>query len=207
MNRVLKTVRQAWCGLIGIEDTEEVKPVEEEVPIVQETAESGTASAEGDGVAIENTTVMTDSAVITGESTTAPASSTTPLESSSPFDLEAELSRREARAKRFGSEFDREQCKQVILRERRTQVQDISQPTQEKPDDSVIAARRARFGLPDQAKEQRRRERFGEPSSDTSIRAARVARFGEVDRSRLREGGNRKRAGTFSPSRKMRRFR
>ena len=191
-------MRQAWCGLIGIEDTEEVKPVEEEVPIVQETAESGTASAEGDGVAIENTTVMTDSAVITAESTTAPASSTTPLESSSPFDLEAELSRREARAKRFGSEFDREQCKQVILRERRTQVQDISQPTQEKPDDSVIAARRARFGLPD---------RFGEPSSDTSIRAARVARFGEVDRSRLREGGNRKRAGTFSPSRKMRRFR
>lgn len=165
------------------------------------TVGSEATGTESEAVAIETTPTMPDSTTITAEPTTTPVESVP-----TPFDLEAELNRREARAKRFGGDFDREQCKQMILNGRRTSSQVIPQPTQEKQDDSVIAARRARFGVPDQTKEQRRRERFGEPNTDESIRKARVSRFGEVDQSKLQRG-NRKRMGVLSSSRKIHRFR
>ena len=157
---------------------------------------------ESEAATIETTPVMSDSTTITTEPTATPVESV-----ATPFDLESELNRREARAKRFGGDFDREQCKQMFLKSQRTSAQVLPQPTQEKQDDSVIAARRARFGVPDQTKEQKRRERFGEPSTDESIRKARISRFGEVDQSKLQQRGNRKRRGIISSSRKIRRFR
>ena len=112
------------------------------------------------------------------------------------IDIDAELARREERAKRFGGAFDREQCREQLLKQQQ-QVAAVS----------LRETRRARFGASDAEKKQQREARFGATkanaeSVDDAVKAARIAKFGQVDMSRF----ERKRSQPLARGRKSRRF-
>ena len=125
------------------------------------------------------------------ESTSIKSTTTSPT-----IDIDAELARREERAKRFGGAFDREQCREQLLKQQQ-QVAAVS----------LRETRRARFGAGDAEKKQQREARFGATkanaeSVDDAVKAARIAKFGQVDMSRF----ERKRSQPLARGRKSRRF-
>ena len=129
-------------------------------------------------------TAPTESTSIKSTTTTSPT-----------IDIDAELARREERAKRFGGVFDREQCREQLLKQQQ-QVAAVS----------LRETRRARFGASD-AEKQQREARFGatkanSESVDDAVKAARIAKFGQVDMSRF----ERKRSQPLARGRKSRRF-
>ena len=141
-----------------------------------ETAPTETAPTE---------TAPTQSTSIKSTTTTSPT-----------IDIDAELARREERAKRFGGAFDREQCREQLLKQQQ-QVAAVS----------LRETRRARFGASDAEKKQQREARFGATkanaeSVDDAVKAARIAKFGQVDMSRF----ERKRSQPLARGRKSRRF-
>ena len=141
-----------------------------------ETAPTETAPTE---------TAPTESTSIKSTTTTSPT-----------IDIDAELARREERAKRFGGAFDREQCREQLLKQQQ-QVAAVS----------LRETRRARFGASDAEKKQQREARFGATkanaeSVDDAVKAARIAKFGQVDMSRF----ERKRSQPLARGRKSRRF-
>ena len=151
----------------------EAAPVET-APV--ETAPTETAPTE---------TAPTQSTSIKSTTTTSPT-----------IDIDAELARREERAKRFGGAFDREQCREQLLKQQQ-QVAAVS----------LRETRRARFGASDAEKKQQREARFGATkanaeSVDDAVKAARIAKFGQVDMSRF----ERKRSQPLARGRKSRRF-
>ena len=163
-------------------------------PVTTETTpatEPTAATEEAAATAVTEATAATETTPATTETT--PATTTT--------DIEAELTRREERAKRFGGEFDRERCREQLLKEQ-----------QRTADASLRESRRARFGATDAEKKQQREARFGTASGDASktnaepvndaVKAARIAKFGQVDMSRF----ERKRSQPLSRGRKSRRF-
>ena len=130
-------------------------------------------------------TAPTESTSIKSTTTTSPT-----------IDIDAELARREERAKRFGGTFDREQCREQLLKQQQ-QVAAVS----------LRETRRARFGASDAEKKQQREARFGatkanSESVDDAVKAARIAKFGQVDISRF----ERKRSQPLARGRKSRRF-
>ena len=130
-------------------------------------------------------TAPTESTSIKSTTTTSPT-----------IDIDAELARREERAKRFGDAFDREQCREQLLKQQQ-QVAAVS----------LRETRRARFGASDAEKKQQREARFGATkanaeSVDDAVKAARIAKFGQVDMSRF----ERKRSQPLARGRKSRRF-
>ena len=137
--------------------------------------------------------------VETAPTETAPAQSTSiksTTTTSPTIDIDAELARREERAKRFGGAFDREQCREQLLKQQQ-QVAAVS----------LRETRRARFGASDAEKKQQREARFGATkanaeSVDDAVKAARIAKFGQVDMSRF----ERKRSQPLARGRKSRRF-
>lgn len=141
-----------------------------------ETAPTETAPVE---------TAPTESTSIKSTTTTSPT-----------IDIDAELARREERAKRFGGAFDREQCREQLLKQQ-----------QQAAAVSLRETRRARFGASDAEKKQQREARFGATkanaeSVDDAVKAARIAKFGQVDMSRF----ERKRSQPLARGRKSRRF-
>ena len=166
----------------------ESDPVVESVPVVENTA------------AVENTPVenapVTENTNITEN---APATESTP---SNEFDIEAELNKREARAKKFGTQFNREQCRAQLLKENKGASQSVKETKKD-----IIASRKARFGLNDNDKIQARRQRFGEPTATNEVLSAREAKFGKVDMSRFqRERGQKRFGNGDNRNRKNRRF-
>ena len=130
-------------------------------------------------------TAPTESTSIKSTTTTSPT-----------IDIDAELARREERAKRFGGAFDREQCREQLLKQQQ-QVAAVS----------LRETRRARFGASDAEKKQQREARFGatkanSESVDDAVKAARIAKFGQVDMSRF----ERKRSQPLARGQKSRRF-
>ena len=188
--------------------------VKEESAIMKEGAEKSGAVQEsgsnGEVVATEAPAVEAVSAeaaaaapeaapVETAPVETAPTESTSiksTTTTSPTIDIDAELARREERAKRFGDAFDREQCREQLLKQQQ-QVAAVS----------LRETRRARFGASDAEKKQQREARFGATkanaeSVDDAVKAARIAKFGQVDMSRF----ERKRSQPLARGRKSRRF-
>ena len=137
-------------------------------------------------------TESTSTEITPTESTSIKSTTTTSLT----IDIDAELARREERAKRFGGAFDREQCREQLLKQQQ-QVAAVS----------LRETRRARFGASDAEKKQQREARFGATkenaeSVDDAVKAARIAKFGQVDMSRF----ERKRSQFLARGRKSRRF-
>ena len=135
--------------------------------------------------AVPTETAPTESTSIKSTTTTSPT-----------IDIDAELARREERAKRFGGVFDREQCREQLLKQQ-----------QQAAAVSLRETRRARFGASDAEKKQQREARFGATkanaeSVDDAVKAARIAKFGQVDMSRF----ERKRSQPLARGRKSRRF-
>lgn len=156
----------------------EAAPVET-APV--ETAPTETAPVE----TAPSETAPTESTFIKSTTTTSPT-----------IDIDAELARREERAKRFGGAFDREQCREQLLKQQQ-QVAAIS----------LRETRRARFGASDAEKKQQREARFGATKANAesvndAVKAARIAKFGQVDMSRF----ERKRSQPLARGRKSRRF-
>ena len=154
-------------------------------------------SAEAAAAAPEAAPVET-APVETAPTETAPTESTSikSTTTSPTIDIDAELARREERAKRFGGAFDREQCREQLLKQQQ-QVAAVS----------LRETRRARFGASDAEKKQQREARFGATkanaeSVDDAVKAARIAKFGQVDMSRF----ERKRSQPLARGRKSRRF-
>ena len=173
----------------------ESDPVVESVPVVENTAPVVEGNAVENAPAIENAPA-TESTNITEN---APATESIP---SNEFDIEAELNKREARAKKFGTQFNREQCRAQLLKENKGASQSVKETKKD-----IIASRKARFGFNDNDKIQARRQRFGEPTATNEVLSAREAKFGKVDMSRFqRERGQKRFGNGDNRSRKNRRF-
>ena len=173
-------------GAVG--DQMESVPVVESVPVAENTAAVESAPVESTP-ATENT----------NNTENAPATESTP---SSEFDIEAELNKREARAKKFGTQFNREQCRAQLLKENKGASQSVKETKKD-----LIASRKARFGLNGNDKIQARRQRFGEPTATNEVLSAREAKFGKVDMSRFqRERGQKRFGNGENRNRKNRRF-
>ena len=176
----------------------------ESVPVVENNAVESAPVVENTS-AVENTAAVESNAV-----ESAPAIKNTPLENapatesipSNEFDIEAELNKREARAKKFGTQFNREQCRAQLLKENKGASQSVKETKKD-----IIASRKARFGLNDNDKIQARRQRFGEPTATNEVLCAREAKFGKVDMSRFqRERGQKRFGNDDNRNRKNRRF-
>ena len=173
-------------GAVG--DQMESVPVVESVTVAEDTAPVESAPVESTP-ATENT----------NNTENAPATESTP---SSEFDIEAELNKREARAKKFGTQFNREQCRAQLLKENKGASQSVKETKKD-----LIASRKARFGLNGNDKIQARRQRFGEPTATNEVLSAREAKFGKVDMSRFqRERGQKRFGNGENRNRKNRRF-
>jgi len=167
----------------------ESDPVVESVPVVENTAPVVEGNAVENAPATESTNITEN----------APATESIP---SNEFDIEAELNKREARAKKFGTQFNREQCRAQLLKENKGASQSVKETKKD-----IIASRTARFGLNDNDKIQARRQRFGEPTATNEVLSAREAKFGKVDMSRFqRERGQKRFGNGDNRSRKNRRF-
>ena len=178
--------------------------IEEGVQVSEVPAEGESVGVGGDQVesapVVENNAVenapATESTNITEN---APATESIP---SNEFDIEAELNKREARAKKFGTQFNREQCRAQLLKENKGASQSVKETKKD-----IIASRKARFGLNDNDKIQARRQRFGEPTATNEVLSAREAKFGKVDMSRFqRERGQKRFGNGENRNRKNRRF-
>ena len=178
---------------------EDTAPVES-VPVAENTAPIESVPVAENTAAVESAPVeSTPATENTNNTENAPATESTP---SSEFDIEAELNKREARAKKFGTQFNREQCRAQLLKENKG----ASQPVKETKKD-IIASRKARFGLNENDKIQARRQRFGEPTATNEVLCAREAKFGKVDMSRFqRERGQKRFGNGDNRNRKNRRF-
>lgn len=168
------------------------KVVATEAPAV-EVVSSEAAAAAAEAVPTEAAPVETAPTETAPTESTSIKSTTT---TSPTIDIDAELARREERAKRFGGAFDREQCREQLLKQQQ-QVAAVS----------LRETRRARFGASDAEKKQQREARFGATkanaeSVDDAVKAARIAKFGQVDMSRF----ERKRSQPLARGRKSRRF-
>ena len=165
------------------------------VEVVSAEAAAAAAAAAAAPEAVPTEAVPTEAAPVETaptESTSLKSTTTTSLT----IDIDAELARREERAKRFGGAFDREQCREQLLKQQQ-QVAAVS----------LRETRRARFGASDAEKKQQREARFGATkenaeSVDDAVKAARIAKFGQVDMSRF----ERKRSQFLARGRKSRRF-
>ena len=168
-------------------------PTESEAPISTEVSAEAPLSTE---VSVE-APVTTE---VSAETETAVNQEVQPAEEA--FDIEAELDKREARAKKFGAEFNREQCRAQLLKTNAKQSSSLRE--------DVLAARRARFGGNDKDKMQARKQRFGgndeekmqarkqrfaEPTASQEVLSAREARFGKVDENYAQNLRGRKRFG------------
>ena len=170
----------------------ESDPVVESVPVVEDTAVVESAPVENN--AVENTPATENT-----NTENAPATESIP---SNEFDIEAELNKREARAKKFGTQFNREQCRAQLLKENKGASQSVKETKKD-----IIASRKARFGLNGNDKIQARRQRFGEPTATNEVLSAREAKFGKVDMSRFqRERGQKRFGNGENRNRKNRRF-
>ena len=170
----------------------ESDPVVESVPVVENKDPVESAP-------VENTPVENTPATENTNTENAPATESIP---SNEFDIEAELNKREARAKKFGTQFNREQCRAQLLKENKGASQSVKETKKD-----IIASRKARFGLNDNDKIQARRQRFGEPTATNEVLSAREAKFGKVDMSRFqRERGQKRFGNNENRSRKNRRF-
>ena len=158
-------------------------PTESEAPVSTEVSAEAPLSTE-----------------VSAETETAANQEVQPAEEA--FDIEAELDKREARAKKFGAEFNREQCRAQLLKANAKQTSSLRE--------DVLAARRARFGGNDKDKMQARKQRFGgndeekmqarkqrfaEPTASQEVLSAREARFGKVDENYAQNLRGRKRFG------------
>ena len=174
-------------------------PVVESAPVVESNAAESAPVVENAPVvesapAIENTPATENT-----NTENAPATESTP---SNEFDIEAELNKREARAKKFGTQFNREQCRAQLLKENKGASQSVKETKKD-----IIASRKARFGFNDNDKIQARRQRFGEPTATNEVLSAREAKFGKVDMSRFqRERGQKRFGNGDNRNRKNRRF-
>ena len=176
----------------------ESDPVVESVPVVEDTTPVESNAAENNAVE-SNASVENTPATENTNTENAPATESTP---SNEFDIEAELNKREARAKKFGTQFNREQCRAQLLKENKGASQSVKETKKD-----IIASRKARFGLNDNDKIQARRQRFGEPTATNEVLSAREAKFGKVDMSRFqRERGQKRFGNGDNRSRKNRRF-
>ena len=170
----------------------ESDPVVESVPVVENKDPVESAP-------VENTPVENTPATENTNTENAPATESIP---SNEFDIEAELNKREARAKKFGTQFNREQCRAQLLKENKGASQSVKETKKD-----IIASRKARFGLNDNDKIQARRQRFGEPTATNEVLSAREAKFGKVDMSRFqRERGQKRFGNGENRNRKNRRF-
>ena len=174
-------------------------PVVESAPVVESNAAESAPVVENAPVvesapAIENTPATENT-----NTENAPATESTP---SNEFDIEAELNKREARAKKFGTQFNREQCRAQLLKENKGASQSVKETKKD-----IIASRKARFGLNGNDNIQARRQRFGEPTATNEVLSAREAKFGKVDMSRFQRERGQKRSGNGdNRNRKNRRF-
>ena len=171
-----------------------------EAPAVEVVSSEAAAAAPEAVPNAASEAVPTEAAPVeTAPTETAPTESTSiksTTTTSPTIDIDAELARREERAKRFGGAFDREQCREQLLKQQQ-QVAAVS----------LRETRRARFGASDAEKKQQREARFGATkanaeSVDDAVKAARIAKFGQVDMSRF----ERKRSQPLARGRKSRRF-
>lgn len=122
-------------------------------------------------------TAPTESTSIKSTTTTSPT-----------IDIDAELARREERAKRFGGVFDREQCREQLLKQQ-----------QQAAAVSLRETRRARFGASDAEKKQQRGSTVR--SDEGKCRICRRCGEGGANR-QVRSGGHvALRAETFAASR------
>ena len=177
----------------------------ESAPVVENNAVESAPVVENTS-AVENTAAVENNAVENAPATEStnitenvPATESTP---SNEFDIEAELNKREARAKKFGTQFNREQCRAQLLKENKGASQSVKETKKD-----IIASRKARFGLNDNDKIQVRRQRFGEPTATNEVLSAREAKFGKVDMSRFqRERGQKRFGNNENRNRKNRRF-
>ena len=206
------------CVFIGIEEGVQVSEVPaegesvgvggdqvESAPVVENNAVESAPVVENTS-AVENTAAVENNAVENAPATestniteNAPATESIP---SNEFDIEAELNKREARAKKFGTQFNREQCRAQLLKENKGASQSVKETKKD-----IIASRKARFGLNDNDKIQARRQRFGEPTATNEVLSAREAKFGKVDMSRFqRERGQKRFGNGENRNRKNRRF-
>ena len=176
------------------------KVVATEAPAVEAVSAEAAAAAPEAVPNAASEAVPTEAAPVeTAPVETAPTQSTSiksTTTTSPTIDIDAELARREERAKRFGGAFDREQCREQLLKQQQ-QVAAVS----------LRETRRARFGASDAEKKQQREARFGATkanaeSVDDAVKAARIAKFGQVDMSRF----ERKRSQPLARGRKSRRF-
>lgn len=176
------------------------KVVATEAPAVEAVSAEAAAAAPEAVPNAASEAVPTEAAPVeTAPVETAPTQSTSiksTTTTSPTIDIDAELARREERAKRFGGVFDREQCREQLLKQQQ-QVAAVS----------LRETRRARFGASDAEKKQQREARFGATkanaeSVDDAVKAARIAKFGQVDMSRF----ERKRSQPLARGRKSRRF-
>ena len=171
-----------------------------EAPAVEVVSSEAAAAAPEAVSNAASEAVPTEAAPVeTAPTETAPTESTSiksTTTTSPTIDIDAELARREERAKRFGGAFDREQCREQLLKQQ-----------QQAAAVSLRETRRARFGASDAEKKQQREARFGATkanaeSVDDAVKAARIAKFGQVDMSRF----ERKRSQPLARGRKSRRF-
>ena len=179
-------------------DQVESGPVESD-PVVEDTTPVESNAAENNAVESNASVENTPATENTNNTENAPATESTP---SNEFDIEAELNKREARAKKFGTQFNREQCRAQLLKENKGASQSVKETKKD-----IIASRKARFGLNDNDKIQARRQRFGEPTATNEVLSAREAKFGKVDMSRFqRERGQKRFGNGDNRNRKNRRF-
>lgn len=176
------------------------KVVATEAPAVEAVSAEAAAAAPEAVPNAASEAVPTEAAPVeTAPVETAPTQSTSiksTTTTSPTIDIDAELARREERAKRFGGAFDREQCREQLLKQQ-----------QQAAAVSFRETRRARFGASDAEKKQQREARFGATkanaeSVDDAVKAVRIAKFGQVDMSRF----ERKRSQPLARGRKSRRF-
>ena len=134
----------------------------------------------------------------TEPSTTAAAAAA--AEPAEPFDIEAELNKREARSKKFGTTFDREACRQQLLRAHSAPTpqpvatagapldQDVSSRFGTNPQRAKrFSERRAKFGAVERSQSAGRRADPVVPQEDSisaELRAEREKKFGVVEPSR-----------------------
>ena len=185
-------------GAVG--DQVESVPVVESVTVAEDTAPVESVPVAEDTAPVESVPVeSTPATENTNNTENAPATESTP---SSEFDIEAELNKREARAKKFGTQFNREQCRAQLLKENKGASQSVKETKKD-----IIASRKARFGLNGNDNIQARRQRFGEPTATNEVLSAREAKFGKVDMSRFqRERGQKRFGNGDNRNRKNRRF-
>ena len=111
-----------YCSLVQGSDRTQDDVVHGLLSSVQPVAASGIESENNEMQSIENTEA-TNPSVVPAEGTEAMEGCEVPIKSSEvptdmaeSLDIEAELDKREARSKKFGTSFDRESCRQQLLR-------------------------------------------------------------------------------------------